>query len=102
MPLPTGRDQRRFERFNIAMQVELVCPDGSSHICTTRNISEGGIFVLITDRESPPLGEMVTITKLPDQDIPLELPNDVAIIVHKDDTGLGLAFVDLHLGMELD
>lgn len=102
MPLPTGRDQRRFERFNIAMEVELVCPDGSSHTCTTRNISEGGLFVLLPNNGSPPLGEMVNITKVPGQDIELELPNDIAIIVHKDDAGLGLAFVDLHLGMDLD
>ena len=102
MALPTGRDQRRFERFNIAMQVQLTCPDGQTHICTTRNISEGGVFVLLADTNDLPLGEMVTINKLPNQDVTTDLPNDTAVIVHRDSAGIGLAFVDLNLGMELD
>jgi len=102
MAIPTGRDQRRFERFTIAMQVEIIYPDGTIHQCTTRNISEGGIFVLLPNETFPPLGEMVTVKKLPDQDITIDLPNDTAVVVHKDENGIGLAFVDLHLGMELD
>lgn len=102
MPIPTGRDQRRFERFTIAMQVEITYHDGTIHQCTTRNISEGGIFVLLPNETFPPLGEMVTVVKLPEQDISIDLPNDTAVVVHKDDNGIGLAFVDLNLGMELE
>jgi len=102
MAIPTGRDQRRFERFTIAMQVEIIYPDGTIHQCTTRNISEGGIFVILPNETFPPLGEMVTVKKLPDQDTTIDLPNDTAVVVHKDENGIGLAFVDLNLGMELD
>ncbi|MCK4709117.1 MAG: PilZ domain-containing protein [Gammaproteobacteria bacterium] len=102
MAIPTGRDQRRFERFVIAMKVELIYPDGTIHLCTTRNISEGGIFVLLPNTAFPPLGEMVTINKVSGQDISIELPNDTAVVVHKDENGIGLAFVDLSLGMDLD
>lgn len=102
MAIPTGRDQRRFERFAIAMQVEITYPDGTIHQCTTRNISDGGIFVLLPNETFPPLGEMVTVQKMPDQDSNMELPNDTAVVVHKDDQGIGMAFVDLQLGMELE
>ena len=98
MPIPTGRNQRRFERFSVSMTVELEYPDTTTHICTTRNISEGGIFVLLPDSPFPPLGEMVNIIKVPGQDITTELPLSTAVVVHKDEKGIGLAFVDLDLG----
>lgn len=98
MAIPTGRNQRRYERFTVSMEVELVYPDETSHRCTTRNISEGGLFILLSNTESPPLGEMVHVTKVPGQDISTELPQDTAIVVHKYDAGIGLAFVDLELG----
>lgn len=98
MAIPTGRNQRRFERFTVSMEVELVYPDETTLRCTTRNISEGGLFVLLPNTVFPPLGEMVNITKVPGQDISIELPQDTAVVVHKDDVGIGLAFVDLDLG----
>ena len=98
MPIPTGRNQRRFERFNVSMMIELVYPDGTTHQCQTKNISEGGLFVILPNAPFPPLGEMVNLQKLPDQEITTELPNDTAVVVHKDDDGIGLAFVDLDIG----
>lgn len=95
MTIPTGRNQRRFERITVSMVVELVYPDETVYQCTTRNISEGGLFILLPSTNFPPLGEMVTIKKIPDQDISTELPFDTAVVVHKDDDGIGLAFVDL-------
>ncbi|MDH5393290.1 MAG: PilZ domain-containing protein [Gammaproteobacteria bacterium] len=98
MTITTGRNQRRFERFAITMVVELSYPDGTSHTGSTRNISEGGIFILLPNRPFPPLGELVTIKKQANQDSSFELPNDTAVVVHKDKDGIGLAFVDLNLG----
>ncbi|MCK5336193.1 MAG: PilZ domain-containing protein [Gammaproteobacteria bacterium] len=98
MAIPTGRNQRRFERFTVSMMVELVYPDETIHQCATRNISEGGLFILLENTTFPPLGEMVNIKKMPDQDISIELPHDTAVVVHKEDDGIGLAFVDLDLG----
>lgn len=97
MAIPTGRNQRRFERFTVSMIVELVYPDNTTHQCTTRNISEGGLFILLPNKTFPPIGEMVNIKKIPGQDITTNLPHDTAIVVHKDDNGIGLAFVDLDL-----
>lgn len=93
----SAKNQRISERFNIEMQVELVCPDGSVHVCTTRNISEGGAFVLIQNADVP-IGEMVNIKKLDGQDVAITLKNNTAIVVHKECDGVGLAFVDLSLG----
>ncbi|MDH5518448.1 MAG: PilZ domain-containing protein [Gammaproteobacteria bacterium] len=98
MTIPTGRNQRRFERFAISMMVELSYPDGTVHTGTTRNISDGGIFILLPNRPFPPLGELVTIKKTSNQDSLVELPNDTAVVVHKDKDGIGLAFVDMNLG----
>lgn len=98
MVIPTGRNQRQFERFTVSMMVELVYPDDSIHRCTTLNISEGGLFVLLPNETFPPIGEIVNIKKLPDQEIATNLPHSTAVVVHKDDDGIGLAFVDLNLG----
>lgn len=98
MPIPTGRDLRRFERLTVSMIVELVYPDETTHQCTTRNISDGGVFVLLPNTIFPPLGEMVHIKKIAGQESTMELPHDTAVVVHKDDNGIGLAFVDLDLG----
>jgi len=80
------------------MTVELIYPDETTHQCTTRNISDGGVFVLLPNTTFPPLGEMVHIKKISDQETTIELPHDTAVVVHKDDNGIGLAFVDLDLG----
>ncbi len=97
MTLNLDKNQRISERFNIEMQIELICPDGSVHVCTTRDISEGGAFVLITNAVVP-IGEMVTINKIKNQNVSINLNNNTAVVVHKEDDGIGLAFVDLNLG----
>lgn len=91
------KNNRCCERFEIAMQIKLIYPDGSVHLSTTRNISEGGMFVILPESDSPPLGEMVTFYKIEGQDVKVALLNDTAIVVHKEDDGIGLAFVDLSL-----
>ena len=91
-----NKKQRVSERFNIEMKVKLICHDGAVYTCTTRNISEGGIFVLIADVEIP-VGEMVTINKIKGQNDFIKLANDTAVVVHKESDGIGLAFVDLSL-----
>jgi len=93
----SAKNQRISERFKIEMQIELTCPDGSAHVCTTRNISEGGVYVLIQNADVP-IGEMVSINKLEGQDVAATLKNNTAIVVHKECDGIGLAFVDLSLG----
>lgn len=93
---PPDQDHRESERFNIAMKVRISCPDGSAVECMTRNISEGGVYVLTTECDQS-IGEMVQIEKIKGQEVTVNLTNNTAIVVHKDSEGVGLAFVDLYL-----
>jgi c-di-GMP-binding flagellar brake protein YcgR len=91
------KNNRCCERFEIAMQIKLIYPDGSVRLSTTRNLSEGGMFVILPKTDFPPLGEMVTFYKIDGQDVTATLVNDTAVVVHIEDDGIGLAFVDLSL-----
>lgn len=100
MAIPTGRDQRRHKRYDIIMEVELTYPDGEKQLGKTKNISEGGLFLVLHSETIPPLGEMVYVHKTQGQQINIELPSNEAIVVHKDDNGIGLAFVDMDMGLD--
>lgn len=99
MPIKTTslNNHRLSERFKITMKVRISCPDGRSIDCVTQNISEGGVYVLTTDCDFP-IGEMVEVQKINNQDDSVDLTNNMAIVVHKEEDGIGLAFVDLNLG----
>lgn len=97
METSQAKYNRRSERFAIAMQIKLIYPDGSVHLSKTRDISAGGMFVILPITEFPPLGEMVTFYKVEGQDVTTTLDSDTAIVVHIENVGIGLAFVDLSL-----
>lgn len=97
MDISPAKNNRRSERFAIEMQIKLIFPDGSVHLSKTRDISEGGMFIILPSSEYPPLGEMVTFYKVEGQDVTTTLASDTAIVVHIENDGIGLAFVDLSL-----
>lgn len=90
-------NQRRFERFNISIKIEVIYPDGGAHICDTRDVSDGGIFVCMQRSHYPALGEVVAIKVIDKRDDAAHLMSESAVVVHRGDDGIGLAFIDMEL-----
>ena len=56
-----------------------------------RDISDGGVFVIVGDAIFPPLGSVVTVQM---QDLPFEAPILDMVVVRKGADGFGLKFVN--------
>ena len=61
--------------------------DGMFYI---RDISDGGVFVIVGDAEFPPLGSVVKVQM---QGVPFEAPVLEMVVVRKGADGFGLKFV---------
>ena len=90
-------NQRLSERFKISMEVEVAYPNGSIYHYMTRDVGDGGVYILMPKEDFPPLGEIVAIQKASDESCKTKLSSDVAVVVHTGSDGIGLAFVDIDL-----
>jgi hypothetical protein len=89
-----SKNHRQFERSKIKIEVALSYLEDSSRTVTTRNISEGGLFMQLDNPGHYPLGELVNL-KYSD---PLTKNNNTekdAIIVRCADDGIAVAFVEM-------
>ncbi|MGB5396498.1 MAG: PilZ domain-containing protein [Gammaproteobacteria bacterium] len=87
-------NQRRYPRHEIKVNVEMSFLEENSRIFKTRDISEGGMFLLVDSPASYPIGEMVHVHYLD----PLREEADTfkdAIIVRVADDGIGISYVEL-------
>ena len=87
-------DQRKHPRVGFVVDVELTIPDHDPIVVRTKNVSDGGLFIVIDDTEMPPVGTEVTVrlkNQLGDGEEP---PLNRALVVRKGPDGIGLAFVD--------
>jgi len=90
-----AENNRKYKRREIQVDVQLSFLENETRHVSTRDISEGGMFLEITDTSEYPLGEMVHLRyNDPDQD-GLDTEND-AIIVRVADDGLGISFIELN------
>jgi c-di-GMP-binding flagellar brake protein YcgR len=92
-----SKESRKFPRHLIHLDVELTYPDGEQHQAVTRDISEGGMFVLISSELRPILGELVSIRLTGGSIEKTALPSSEAIVVHTAPKGIGLAYIFLEL-----
>lgn len=89
-----SKDQRQFPREEVQIEVVLSFLEDTVRTVTTRNISQGGLFIQLDDIERYPLGEMVNLHyKNPLNDF-AETTKD-AIIVRCTDRGIAVAFVEI-------
>ena len=87
-------NNRKYERTEIEVDVELSFGDSISTIAKTHDVSEGGMFMKLDDTSRFPLGDMV-IVHFKD---PLNSNQDTtkdAAIVRVADHGIAIAYVDL-------
>jgi len=87
-------NQRKSPRHEVHVDVTLTYQDGDPLMVRTRDISDGGMFLVVNDTSTYPLGEMLHLRYYdPDHDN-ADTKKD-AIIVRVADNGLGIAFVEL-------
>lgn len=87
-------ENRKHLRIGLIVEIELTLPDVGLINVRTRNISDGGLYLVLDDIELPPLGGEVTVrlkNKLGDGEEP---PLNRAMVVRHEADGIGLQFLD--------
>jgi len=85
---------RQHPRKEIRVEVEISFMDDQPRACITRDVSQGGLFIFLEDPSFYPLGEMVSL-EFSDPLNKLTPTHKEAIVVRRDDTGIGVAFVEI-------
>ena len=89
---------RKYPRKEIDLEVELSYQDAEPVIVHTRDISQGGMFLFLNDIEiRPVIGELVYVKLVGESAMKETLPESVAVVVHQDTSGIGLAYVEMEL-----
>lgn len=52
-------DQRKYERLPLSAKVKITHPDIGSVMVWTRDLSDGGVFLITNDIKLPPIGSVV-------------------------------------------
>jgi len=86
-------DKRKSARRPVRLDVQIGIPSGDTIQVNSRDISDGGMFLLMNPDIQPPIGEMVSIHVINgSQD---QIPSSEAIVVHRLDDGIGVAFIHI-------
>ncbi len=85
-------DKREHIRHPLAVEVKISHPDIGELIVKTKNISDGGLFILVEPAEMPPIGEIVQGQVLGEAE---DLPIVSMKIVRTESDGLGLQFIEI-------
>lgn len=95
-------EQRKYPRRELHLEVELGFPSGEKQIVRTRDVSEGGVFVVLDRFYRPVIGEVVTV-KLNDveRETHEKFPSSEAVVVRQEEGGVGLAFIELDFSEDL-
>jgi c-di-GMP-binding flagellar brake protein YcgR len=85
-------NQRRYPRHEISIKVSVTLTDAESRILRTRDLSEGGMFLLVDTPEDYPMGEIVHVHYLD----PLHDDADTwqdALVVRHAPGGIGVSYI---------
>ncbi len=88
------KDLRAHPRKNVQVNVALYFLEDSPSMVVTRDLSEGGLFMLLDNPRHYPLGELVNIKYKNPLNNHQETEQD-AVIVRTDATGIAIAFIDM-------
>ena len=84
-------NKRRHPRVPLNVEVKILHPDIGEMIVQTKNLSEGGLFILADPTAMPPTGEIVQGQVQGDSG---DFPVVSMKIVRTEDDGLGLQFIE--------
>ncbi len=87
-------NKRRYPRTEIRVNVDLSFSAEDSRIVKTRDISEGGMFLLTNHPENYPLGELVQVHFLDPLNDDADTFKD-AVVVRAADDGIGISFIEM-------
>ncbi|AHI28012.1 PilZ domain-containing protein [Marinobacter similis] len=86
----TGIDRREYIRTAMSAKVKVVHPELGEFMFSTRDISDGGVFIIVdADPFEPNIGDTVTVQV---QGLPVPAPVLEMVIVRRTNDGLGLQF----------
>ncbi|MGD2117393.1 MAG: PilZ domain-containing protein [Chromatiales bacterium] len=84
-------NNREHSRHPVAVNIKISHPAIGERIVKTKNLSDGGVFLLVDPSEMPPVGEIIQGQVQGEID---DLPIVKMKIVRADDDGLGLEFIE--------
>jgi len=85
-----GNDRREHIRTAMSAKVKVVHEELGEFIFSTRDISDGGVFIVVeTEPFAPNLGDTVTVQV---QGLPVPAPILEMVVVRKTNDGYGLQF----------
>lgn len=84
-------DKREHTRTPMTCRIKIQCPVNGEMMVKTRDISDGGVFVLLDGQEIPPIGTIVSgqVQGLMDDAPVLDME-----VVRMEPEGIGLRFVN--------
>lgn len=85
------RERRRSPRRPITNRIQISHPSFGTTIAATGNVSDSGVFLVISDVELPPVHTVIELQALDLTETP---PLLKAEIVRKNSEGVGLKFCD--------
>ena len=89
-------DKRKYPRREAHLEVELGFPSGEKQIVRTRDVSDGGVFLVLDKLRRPVIGEVVTVMlNNNEHNIGETFPSSDAVVVRQEEGGIGLAFIEL-------
>lgn len=88
-------EHRKSPRRQVILNVELTYPDGATQVVSTRDLSDGGMFLILDKLHRPILGELVGVQLVGESAEKETLPGSEAVVVHQESEGIGLAFIQM-------
>jgi len=86
-----SKELRQHVRTSLTSRIKLTHPDTGTIEVKTKDISDGGIYILSTINNLPPVGSQVKVQLI---DTPFEAPVLDMIIVRHEPNGIGLKFLE--------
>ncbi len=87
-------EQRQSPRRPVRLDIQITYPTGESHQVVSRDISDGGIFLILERSSQPLIGELIYL-EISGESSGETLPGTEAIVVHQTPEGMGLAFIEI-------
>lgn len=87
----TAENRREHIRTALNAKVSVSHPSYDARIFSTRDISDGGIFIVVEDDFAPGIGDQVQVQV---QGLPIPAPVLEMVVVRKTVDGFGLQFAD--------
>ena len=90
-----NKDKRKHPRRPAVLDVELSYPSGEIKTVKSRDISDGGLFLVMDSRDKPVIGELIGVKLTGDSARQETLPSGEAVVVHLAADGIGVAFIEM-------